>query len=87
MKIKSGFVLKAIADSNIVVPLGSNVVDFSSIIKLSDTGAFLWSALECEREFEELLDLMLTEYDVQRDVAVCDINAFIEKLKEHDLIE
>lgn len=87
MKIKDGFVLKSIADSNIVVPLGSNVVDFSSIIKLSDTGAFLWSALECERNIDELVDMMLKEYDVDSDTALRDVSAFVDTLKDNNLLE
>lgn len=87
MKIKDGFVLKAIADSNIVVPLGSNVIDFSAIIKLSDTGAFLWNALECERELDELVDMLLSEYDIDRDTAAHDVSAFVQKLKDNNLLD
>ena len=87
MKIKQGFVLKSIADSHIVVPLGSQVVDFSSIIKLTDTGAFLWSKLSSDITSDELVSALTTEYDVDIATATRDVNAFITKLRDADLLE
>ena len=87
MKIKEGFVLKSIADSHIVVPLGSQVVDFSSIIKLTDTGAFLWSKLSSDTTSDELVSALTAEYDVDTDTALRDVNTFISKLRDADLLE
>ena len=87
MKIKQGFVLKSIADSHIVVPLGSQVVDFSSIIKLTDTGAFLWSKLSSDITSDELVSALTAEYDVDIATATRDVSAFITKLKDADLLE
>ena len=87
MKIKQGFVLKSIADSHIVVPLGSQVVDFSSIIKLTDTGAFLWSQLSSDTTSDELVSALTAEYDVDIATATRDVSAFITKLRAADLLE
>ena len=87
MKIKQGFVLKSIADSHIVVPLGSQVVDFSSIIKLTDTGAFLWSKLSSDTTSDELVSALTAEYDVDIATATRDVSAFVTKLKDADLLE
>ena len=87
MKIKEGFVLKELAGSSMVVPLGSQVVNFSSIIKLSESGAFLWQLLSEDKTIDELTDAMLSEYDVDEDRAKADIEKFIKKLEEADLIE
>ncbi len=87
MKIKNGFVIKEIAGSHIVVPLGSQVVDFGSIVKLNETGAFLWNMLQEEKEKNELLSALLNEYDVNEEKASLDIDSFISKLKDADLLE
>ena len=87
MKIKEGFVLKEIAGSHMVVPLGSQVMNFTSIIKLSESGAFLWSLLSDDKTIDELTDAMLSEYDVDDTKARTDIEKFINKLKDADLIE
>lgn len=87
MKIKDGFVLKAIAGSYMVVPLGSQVTQFGSIIKLSETGAFLWDKLSVDVEKSELVSALTGEYDVDESTASADIDKFIEKLKTSDLLE
>lgn len=87
MKIKDGFVLREIAGSHIVVPLGSQVVDFGAVIQLNETGAFLWDLLQQNCEKEELLSALTNEYDVDIDKACNDIDIFISKLKGADLLE
>ena len=87
MKIKSNFILKKIADSYIVVPVRTRAVDFSGIIKLSESGAFLWNILEAGATKDELIAKMLEEYEVDEATAAADIDRFIDKLREADLLE
>ena len=87
MKIVDGFILKNIADTFVVVPLGTNTVSFRSIISLNESGAFLWSQLESEKTEQELLDAMLKEYDIDEQTAREDIAAFIEKLNTAGLLK
>lgn len=87
MKIKDGFVLKELAGSFMVVPLGSQVMNFSSIIKLSESGAFLWRLLDDEKTIDELTQAMLSEYDVDESKARTDIEKFVKKLEDADLLE
>lgn len=86
MKIVDGFVLKNIADTNVVVPLGSNTVSFRSVISLNDTGAFLWKLLEKDTTEEELLSAMLKEYDIDEQTAKSDINEFLANMKQANLL-
>ena len=87
MKIKSDFILKKIAGSYVVVPVRSAAVDFNAVIKLSETGAFLWEKLSDGADRDELIASMLSEYEVDEAVAAQDIDRFLSKLKEADLIE
>ena len=87
MKIKSDYILKKIAGSYVVVPVRTRAVDFSGIIKLSETGAFLWEILSKGAEKETLLAHMLEEYEVDEATASADIDRFLRKLQESDLIE
>lgn len=86
MKIAEGYMLKSIADTYVVVPIGSRSVDFTSIISVNETGAFIWKQLENETTPEQILKNMLAEYDVIEAEAKADIDAFIEKLKDAELL-
>lgn len=87
MKIKDGFVLKNIGGSDVAVPVRRNAVDMNAIIKLTGTGAFLWRLLETGATREDLLCAMTAEYDVDDATAMADIDAFVARLREADVLE
>lgn len=88
MKISEGFILKEIAGSYVVVPVGQNLVDFSSMITTNETGAFLWEKLQNDTNVDELCEAVMAEYQgVSREDAASDIEEFINILKEKNILE
>lgn len=87
MKIKDNFVLKKIAGSYVVVPVRTRAVDFSGIIKLSESGALLWEQLMKGAERDDLIAKLLEEYEVDEPMAAADVDRFIDNLREADLLE
>jgi len=75
MKIKEGFVLRNVCNSNVVVAQGVENIDFNKIIKLNDSAAYLWKQVEadgCTFTPEKLADLLVKEYDIDRETASTD---------------
>ena len=70
-----------------VVPVRSRAVDFSGVIKLTETAAVLWQALEKGADREELTAALLEEYEVDEATARADVDRFLDKLREADLLE
>ena len=87
MKTKKGFMLRKVADKNVVVPIGQASVDFNGAINLNETGAFLWEQLAKGCSYDELLSALLGEYDVAEDVARRDIDAFLETARNANIID
>lgn len=87
MKIKEDFVLRKVVDSYVVVPVNQMSLDFNGIINLNETGAFLFEILQNGAEKEELLSKLLKEYEVSEEVAKKDIDVFLSKVKEADILE
>ncbi len=86
MKIKDGYLLREVAGSNIVVPVGEGTIDFSGVITLNEVGAFIWKILEKGAAKEEVVEKMLSEYDVDKATAEKDIDEYISALKGAELI-
>ena len=80
MKLKKDFVLRQVAGTWVVLPLGDTAVDFNGMLTLNETGTFLWQALEKETEREKLVESLLAEYNVSREIALTDVDAFLDKL-------
>ena len=86
MKVKDDYLLRNVAGSHIVVPVGEGCLDFSGVITLNEVGAFLWEKLQADTSAEGLLSALLAEYDVDEATAKADIDEFIAKLKGADLL-
>ncbi|MEG1432158.1 PqqD family protein [Eubacterium sp.] len=87
MKIKDGFLLRNIAGENIVVSIGNEVMDFQKMITLNDTGAFLWQQLAQGCTLTELMEALVEEYEVDRTTAARDVEAFISKMTQENLLD
>lgn len=87
MKIKEGFLLRQVGDSFVVIPVGTHNVDFSNVITLNHSGAFIWGCLEKGMSRDEVVENLLGEYDVETAVAQQDVDQFIELLKTNHLLE
>ena len=86
MQIKPGFMLKNVAGSHVVVPVGENSVNFNAMITLNESGAFLWEKLAEEQTEDQLVAALTLEYEADEATARRDINKFIETIKGAGLI-
>ena len=90
MKIKNGFVLRDICGEKVIIAEGLENIDFSKMISLSDTAAFLWNkSIEMgEIDEERLCDALFTEYEgMTREQAMGDIRKMLAQWKELGLAE
>ena len=85
MKIKEGYLLKEVAGNHIVIPVGN--LDFDGMITLNEVGVFIWEKLSNNTNEEEIVALLLKEYEVAPEIAEKDVKAFIQKLRDADLID
>ena len=88
MRIKEGFVLRTICGQSVVSGEGSANVNFSKLVSLNDSAAYLFKAVGNE-EFtaERLADLLLDEYDVDRETALRDAETLCAQWKEIGIAE
>lgn len=87
MKVKNGFLLRKVGEQNIVVAVGEESRDFNGIIRLNETGRFLWEKLQADTTEKNLVSAMLLEYDIDEATAVNDTADFIASLREANLLE
>lgn len=87
MKLKKDFVLRQVADTWVVLPLGAESVSFNGMLTLNESGAVLWHALEQGGNRETMADVLMNEYIVSREEALADADAFVEKLLKIGCLE
>ena len=81
MKRSADFLLRDVAGTLVIVPVGAAVSGFPGMMTLNATGAYIWELLETEQTVQSLVDALVERYEVQPDTARTDVEAFLEKLR------
>ena len=88
MKTKKGFNLRTVCGENIIVAEGLENIDFSRIINLNESAAFLWKSIQ-EKDFDVdlLTNLLTSEYEVDEQTARQDVEKLIDEWYNAGLID
>ncbi len=86
MKRKEGYLLRKIGMSYMIVPIKDGLIQIEGMLTLNETVAFLWEQLKEEKTKKELLEAILSEYDVDKEIASTDIQEFLEKAKRSNIL-
>jgi hypothetical protein len=89
MKAKEGFNLRNVCGEEIIVAEGKENIDFSNIISMNETAAFFMEKASKVKNFseEDLVKLLIEQYDVEKDIATNDIKALIKQWVDSGIIE
>ena len=82
MKRNDEFVLRELADKNVLIPFGKKALNFNGVITINDTAKFLWEKSEDEIIPEKLAEALVAEFGIDNDTANEAVKVFIEQLKE-----
>lgn len=88
MHAKKGFVLRQVCGEHIVVAEGKENIDYTNIISMNESSAYLWKEIQ-DKEFtaEDLAELLLQEYEVEADIAQKDSQLLVKQWKDAGIIE
>ena len=73
-------------DINVIIGVGSKTYSPNQIMSLNETGAFLWKLLEAGAEKGDLIENLIKEYDIDRQIASKDVSLFLSQLQEKALV-
>ena len=87
MKRIKEYIKRNIAGEIVLVPAGQTAEDFNGVITLTESGDFIWEHLEEARDFNHLVELILEEYDIDKETAAQDASAFLMQLLQAGMIQ
>ena len=87
MKLLDGFVLRTFCGEHIVTSESAARVDYSKIISLNGTAAWLWEQVEGKDfDLDDLVLLLTEHYDVDAQTARSDAQKLLDKWIEAGLV-
>jgi len=90
MKAKKGFNLRSVCGQHIIVAQGKENIDFSNIISMNESSAFLWKQVQekiIDFTANDLAEMLTQEYEVDSDTAMADAQTLINQWMEAGIIE
>ena len=87
MKLNENYILKTVAGTPVVVPVGDAVNNIRGMISLNGPAEIIWKALEKGESRETIISLIMAEYDAEEAVVSADVDAFLQKLKDYKILE
>lgn len=84
MRIKDGFELREICGEHVILSHGMDNIDFSKIISLNETAAFLWKEAVGKEEISE--EELTATYEVDEETARKDVAQVLAKWREIGLL-
>lgn len=87
MKRKENFLLRNVAGQDILVTLGSKVIDMNGVVILNTSGAYLWELLAKDTSVEDLVDAVVNRFDIDYAHALADTKVFLDEVTSIGLIE
>ncbi len=86
MKATKDMILREVAGEHILVPTGEAAIQFQGVITLNDSGLLIWNRLQEDCTEAQLVDAVLTEYEIDAETAVADVRKFLEQMKQAGIL-
>jgi len=79
-------VCREVGGESILVPIRNRVGDLESIFVLSPVAARIWSLLDRAVSSDDIIDVICTEFEVDRETAAADVAELLESLELASLV-
>lgn len=86
MKFKKEFIEREIVGETVLIPTGETAAHFNGLISVNELGRFIWDNYENAKDEDDLLQKILDEYEVAKEVAKVDLDEFLQTLKDAEII-
>lgn len=89
MKVKNGFNLREVCGENIIVAEGDENIDFSNIISMNESSAYLWQEVQKLDNFtiNTLTQLLCEQYEIDEATAKKDVTTLATQWAAAGIIE
>jgi methyltransferase-like protein len=79
-------VTKRTGNEYVLVPVTNNIADMDSVYTLNETGAFIWEQIDGKKNLKEIIEALISEYDISGEEAKSDVLEFMENLANYLII-
>lgn len=83
----SDYVLREIVGEYMLIPTGKLSLTTNRVITISESAAYLWGKMDGGKTVSQLCDLLLEEYDVDRETALLDVTEMMDCMCQAGMVK
>lgn len=80
------YIYRKIAESDVLISVGSNIADFNGYIEINQSAVDLWKKLQNPCQLNELEQTLEEKYGISHEQAEEDVLGFLKELLEHKMV-
>lgn len=86
MRVNKNYIFRNVVKEPLLIPTGQAALKVKGLIALSESGSLLYQKLQQDCSKEELVAALTGEYDVSAEVAAQDVEAFLDQMRQLDML-
>ena len=86
MKFLKTFALRTVAGETLLIPTGKTAQEFNGMLTMTETARVMWENYEKVNSFEEMVNLILDEFEVDEETARKDVYGFTKSLIQQGIL-
>lgn len=87
MKLRGEFVVRQVMDCVAAIPVGATALQLNGMILLNNVSRVIWERLAEGATLEQIVMAITDDFEVSNEEAVADVKAFLEKLRQAQLLD
>ena len=87
MKLRGEFVVRRVMENIVAIPIGQTALRLNGMILLNDVSKVIWDCLEQGTDLDRITAAVTDVFEVSPEEARTDIQEFLEKLRQMQLLE
>ena len=81
------YVLREIVGEYMLIPTGKLSMTKDGVVTISESAAYLLKKMDEGKTLSQLCDLLLEEYDVDRETALSDVQEMIDSMYQMEIVK
>ena len=82
LKASQEMLLREVAGEYLLIPIGKATRTVKGMVALSESGFLLWNKLQNDCSVEDLVQLLLSEYEIDESTAHQDVINFLKQMNQ-----
>ncbi|MDX9846043.1 MAG: PqqD family protein [Tenuifilaceae bacterium] len=79
-KLKPRFVTRQVGNELVLVPIETNVANMNELFTMNSTASLIWNSINDSNTEEDIVNLLVKEFDIDRETALVDLTSFTESI-------